>query len=157
MSLWWWGNIIPPRSRGRLMHLTGRRVLPHHPGPLDSRPAHARLAWACVGFQQEKVSRVSQLWEKKYDVGHLFFWTCGPAVSSICSFRGSDTLPVRSSLQLLILNDLDPVIVRIEYKCYVLHAAICKALFPVYAQILEPLARCVEVIDGYTCKTVNTV
>jgi len=59
-------------------------------------------------------------------------------------------LPVCSSLQLLILNNLNPIVVRIEDKCHVFHATICKPLLPVNTLVIKALACRIKVINGNT-------
>lgn len=56
-------------------------------------------------------------------------------------------LPIASFLQLLILDDLDPVVIRVQNKGHILHPAIGQPLLPVHLFILHELACLVKVID----------
>lgn len=49
-------------------------------------------------------------------------------------------LVLASILQSLVLNDLNPIIIRVQYEGNIPHAAICKSLFPVNTLVLESLA-----------------
>ena len=59
-------------------------------------------------------------------------------------------LPVAGALQRLVLNHLNPVVVRVEDKGHGFHAAISQALLPVDIQALETFAGSIEVVDGNT-------
>jgi hypothetical protein len=59
-------------------------------------------------------------------------------------------LPVCPTLELLILDDLDPVIVRVKDKRHILHATICQPLLPVYSQILKTLASSIQIVHRDT-------
>lgn len=51
----------------------------------------------------------------------------------------------------LILNNLNPVAIRIQHKRHILHPAIRQPLLPVDLEPLEPGARRIEVIDRDAC------
>lgn len=59
-------------------------------------------------------------------------------------------LPVSSVLELLVLNNLNPIVIRIKHKCYILHASISQTLLPVNTLVLESLACGVEIVNRNT-------
>ena len=64
--------------------------------------------------------------------------------------RNALSLPVAAALEGLVLDHLNPVAIRVQYKCHVPHATISQALLPVDVQALETSAGCVEVINRDT-------
>jgi hypothetical protein len=55
--------------------------------------------------------------------------------------------PIGAVPELLILNNLNPISIRIQDKGDVLHAAIRKSLLPVYLLILKALAGSIKIIN----------
>src|SRR5699024_1198523 len=55
----------------------------------------------------------------------------------------------------LVLNDLDPVSIRIQQESHILHPPVGKPLLPAALQVLEALARRVKVIHRDTCSPVS--
>lgn len=53
-------------------------------------------------------------------------------------------------LKRLVLDHLNPVVVRVEDKCHVPHATVSKALLPVDIQTLEAVTGGIEVINRDT-------
>ena len=70
--------------------------------------------------------------------------------ATVIPFYTLHYLPVAGALERLVLNHLNPVVVRIEDKRYVPHATIGQALLPVDIQALEAIASGIEVINGDT-------
>lgn len=60
-------------------------------------------------------------------------------------------LQVASTLKCLVLDNLHPIVIRIQDECHVLHPSIRKALLPVNIQRLEPITGSIEIVDGDTC------
>jgi hypothetical protein len=60
-------------------------------------------------------------------------------------------LEVLLSRELLVLDNLDPVAIRVQQKGNILHASICKSLLPANVLILESLAGSFKVIHRNTC------
>jgi hypothetical protein len=50
-------------------------------------------------------------------------------------------LPVGRPLQLLILDDFNPIVVGIKDKCHVLHPAVCQPLLPLHVLLIHEFAR----------------
>lgn len=59
-------------------------------------------------------------------------------------------LPVAGALERFVLNDFNPVVVRVEDEGHVVHATIRQALLPVDLQALKAFARSVQVVDSDT-------
>lgn len=60
-------------------------------------------------------------------------------------------LEVGLATELLILNDLNPVAIRVQQERDVLHPPVGQPLLPAALQVLEALARRVEVIHRDAC------
>lgn len=60
-------------------------------------------------------------------------------------------LPIRSTLDALVLDHLDPVAIRIQQESHIVHPTVGQALLEVDLEQLEPLASLLEVIDRDTC------
>ena len=58
--------------------------------------------------------------------------------------------PLSPLLQSLILNNLNPISIRIQQKCHILHPPISKSLLPVNLQIIESLTRSIEIVNANT-------
>jgi len=56
-----------------------------------------------------------------------------------------------STFQCLILNNFNPIAVRIEDESDILHPAVGEPFLPVDILGLEARTRCVKIIDRYTC------
>lgn len=59
-------------------------------------------------------------------------------------------LPVAGALERLVLDHLNPVVVRVKDERHVSHATIGQALLPVDIQALEAIAGGIKVINGDT-------
>lgn len=59
-------------------------------------------------------------------------------------------LPLSPLLQLLILNNLNPISIRIQQKRHILHPPIRKSLLPLNLQIIESLTRSIQIIHTNT-------
>lgn len=55
-------------------------------------------------------------------------------------------LPIGSLLKLFVLNDLNPIVVRIKNKCHILHSAISQSLLPIDALFLKALASSLKIV-----------
>ena len=62
----------------------------------------------------------------------------------------SEALQLGLILQVTILNDLNPVIVRVKNESHSFHTTISESLLPIYLQIVKSLARCIEIINRDT-------
>ncbi len=60
-------------------------------------------------------------------------------------------LEVSLAGKLLVLDNLDPVTIRVEHKGNVVHAAIRKPLLPANIEALHALTCCLNVVHGNTC------
>lgn len=56
-------------------------------------------------------------------------------------------LPVGGALDTLILNHLDPVPIRIQQECHVVHPTVSQALLEINVQRLEAIASGLKIID----------
>lgn len=65
-------------------------------------------------------------------------------------FYTAHYLPVAGALERLVLNHLNPVVVRVEDKRYVPHATIGQALLPVDILAFEAITGGIEVINRNT-------
>jgi len=74
---------------------------------------------------------------------HLSIYSSHPSPR----FRNSPPLPITRPFHLLVLNDFDPISVRIEDESHVLHPPVRQTLLPVHLFVVEALARGVEVVD----------
>ena len=63
-------------------------------------------------------------------------------------------LPIAGSLYLLVLDDFNPVAIRVKNEGNVLHATVCQALLPTYSLVVETLARGVKIIYRDTYRNV---
>lgn len=57
-----------------------------------------------------------------------------------------------SGLVTLVLNNLNPVVVRVKQEGNVLHAPVSESLLPVALQVLKTLARRVKIVNTNACK-----
>lgn len=69
----------------------------------------------------------------------------------------SKHLEVLLARELLVLNNLDPVAIRVQQEGNVLHASVCKSLLPANVHILESLASSFKVIHRDTYYFVSVV
>ena len=60
-------------------------------------------------------------------------------------------LEVRLACEPFILDNFNPVAVRIQYEGDILHPPVGQSLLPVDVQALQPLAGRIELVDGHTC------
>lgn len=69
------------------------------------------------------------------------------------------TLPIASPLHLFVLDNLNPIAIRIQHKRNVLHPPVRESLFPIDSFFFETLAGCVDVIDrnAYVAETLRLV
>ena len=58
-------------------------------------------------------------------------------------------------LQIIVLNDLDPIVIRIKNECNGLHATISKPLFPLDVHVIKALAGCIKIINRDAYSTVS--
>jgi hypothetical protein len=66
--------------------------------------------------------------------------------SNLLVFKWS--LEIRLASECLILDDLNPISIRIKKEGYILHTAVGEPLLPVAAEVLKSLAGSVQVIHS---------
>lgn len=83
--------------------------------------------------------------EEKILLGRLLSFT-NCRISTISQRQ----LKIVFSGKLLILDNLDPVAIRVQEESHVLHSAVRQSLLPVDVQVLKALAGSTDVVDGDT-------
>lgn len=81
---------------------------------------------------------------------------CSPADISKGT-KNYQHLPVGSGFQFLVLNDLNPVVVRVENESHIFHSTISKSLFPVDTFILKALTSSINIINRNTYTMLDVV
>jgi hypothetical protein len=61
--------------------------------------------------------------------------------------RSVRSLDFRPMLQVIILNDFDPIIVRIQNESNGFHTTICEPLLPLDVHVIKTLACCIKIIN----------